>query len=64
MKVIKWSRLKAALESADHRGFCLSCGAEASGVEPDACEYECKVCGEMTVYGAEEVLLVGQHTAS
>ncbi|MBW4025669.1 MAG: hypothetical protein HIU92_21585 [Proteobacteria bacterium] len=27
-------------------GFCIRCGAEAEGVEPDAREYECESCGE------------------
>ncbi len=38
-------------------GFCVRCGAEADGVEPDACAYECEACGEHGVYGAEELLL-------
>lgn len=41
-------------------GFCLSCGESQDGVEPDACEYECESCGESTVYGAEEVLIMGR----
>jgi predicted RNA-binding Zn-ribbon protein involved in translation (DUF1610 family) len=39
-------------------GFCLACGAEADGVEPDAREYECEDCGEDKVYGAEEILIM------
>ncbi len=42
----------------DNPGFCLSCGEEADGCEPDASEYECEVCGEHAVMGAEEVMLV------
>jgi hypothetical protein len=41
----------------DDPGFCLHCGAVAEGVEPDAQEYECEVCGESGVYGAEEILM-------
>ena len=43
-------------ESLDNPGFCLKCGAEAEGVEPDARAYECEACGEKAVYGAEELL--------
>lgn len=38
-------------------GFCLACGAEVEGVEPDAREYECELCGESQVYGAEELAI-------
>ena len=49
-------RVIEALESADNLGFCLACGAEAYGVEPDARRYTCEECGEAQVYGAEELL--------
>lgn len=39
-------------------GFCLACGAEAYGVEPDARGYECEECGERAVYGAAECLMM------
>lgn len=38
-------------------GFCMRCGQEQSGCEPDAREYECESCGENAVYGAQEILL-------
>jgi hypothetical protein len=43
--------------SLDNPGFCIRCGAEAEGVEPDACRYECEACGEPGVYGAEDLLI-------
>ncbi len=43
-------------------GYCLACHAEAYGVEPDAREYECENCGAPKVYGAEELLLMGEIT--
>ena len=43
----------------DNPGFCILCGQEASGVEPDARKYECESCGKRGVYGAEELLLTG-----
>ncbi len=40
----------------DNPGFCLACGCEADGCEPDAREYECEACGAPKVYGAEELV--------
>lgn len=42
----------------DNPGFCILCGEEAEGVEPDASRYECEACGEPGVYGAEELLIM------
>lgn len=47
--------VRRRLQSLDNPGFCLACGAEADGCEPDAQEYECEACGEPKVYGAEEI---------
>jgi hypothetical protein len=43
----------------DTEGACIYCGAEASGVEPDARKYECESCGRNGVYGFEEMILMG-----
>lgn len=44
--------------SLDDPGFCIACGCDfESGIEPDAREYECEACGELAVYGADELLL-------
>jgi len=43
--------------SLDNPGICLTCGAEAEGVEPDAERYDCEGCGAPMVYGAEQLLL-------
>jgi hypothetical protein len=43
--------------SLDNTGFCLACGGEADGCEPDAQGYECESCGEPAVYGAQEILI-------
>ena len=40
-------------ESLDNPGFCVACGEEAEGCEPDARGYECESCGERKVYGAQ-----------
>ena len=42
----------------DNPGFCLICGCENEGVEPDACNYTCEACGAEQVFGAEELMLV------
>lgn len=56
-KVISLARITRAIESGESRGFCLACGADAYGVEPDATGYPCESCGKLEVYGAEEVLI-------
>jgi hypothetical protein len=46
-----------------YTGFCTTCGRKAKqNVEPDARDYPCgfKSCGQSTVYGAEELLLMVQ----
>lgn len=43
-------------------GRCVACGAEAYGVEPDASGYECEECGQPSVYGLEELLMLGRLT--
>lgn len=51
-------RLMEACESDEHMGFCIACGDEAYGVEPDARRYVCESCDAKAVYGAEELLLM------
>jgi hypothetical protein len=41
----------------DNPGFCLSCGAEQGGCEPDMRRGKCEHCNERQVYGAEELLI-------
>lgn len=61
-KSITTERIMAAVESAneglENPGFCIACGEDADGCEPDARGYECEACGAMKVYGAEELLLM------
>jgi hypothetical protein len=64
MKLHKSITLERVMEAAersmfdlDNPGFCIACGEEADGCEPDARQYECECCGERAVYGAEELLL-------
>jgi len=61
MSKVTLERVLEAVErgskSLDNPGFCLACGAEADGVEPDARRYICESCGAPKVYGAEELLM-------
>jgi hypothetical protein len=50
--------VERAHTSLDNPGFCIACGGEAEDIEPDARRYECEICGEPGVYGAEELLLM------
>lgn len=45
------------MTTLDNPGFCIACGEEQDGCEPDAREYECESCGENKVYGADELLM-------
>lgn len=45
------------MTSLDDPGFCLACGNEQGGCEPDARRYRCEACGERQVYGAEELAI-------
>lgn len=48
---------KREMFGRDNPGFCVQCGNEQEGCEPDARDYECEACGENTVYGAAELLM-------
>jgi len=49
--------VEESMESCSNPGFCVACGEDADGCEPDARKYECECCGKKAVYGAEELLL-------
>ena len=44
-------------------GFCLACGEEQDGCEPDARQYHCDNCHQSQVFVAEELLIMGLVTA-
>jgi hypothetical protein len=50
--------VKAEMFGLDNPGFCIACGEDADGCEPDASNYKCDVCGADEVYGAAELLLI------
>lgn len=55
---------RAAVSEAAHRyitdldnpGFCLECGHQQDGCEPDMRGGPCEACGEKAVMGAMELL--------
>jgi hypothetical protein len=49
---------KRRMTTLDDPGFCIACGHEQGGCEPDARRYQCEACGERQVYGAEELALI------
>ena len=51
-----------AIEQDDNLGFCVHCGEEQGGCEPDAENYECENCGALGVFGAEQILILGKYS--
>lgn len=45
------------MRTLDNPGFCLACGKEQDGCEPDARRIECEACGEREVYGCDDLLI-------
>ena len=59
IKPIQVSEADYAYLTENYGGFCIECGDQAEGVEPDARRYRCESCGANAVYGAEELLIRG-----
>ena len=55
---VTFSRLEEAILAGENTGYCIDCGAETDGVEPDAERYPCHECGATTVYGADQLILL------
>lgn len=49
-------RVIAMVEADAYEGICIECGEDAYGVEPDMRDGQCEACGQLKVYGAEELL--------
>lgn len=41
----------------NYNGFCLSCGFEVEGIDPDAKNYVCPKCGASNVSGMATLLI-------
>lgn len=55
---VTFERLEDAILNENETGFCIHCGAETDGVEPDAERYACHECSANKVYGAEQLILL------
>jgi hypothetical protein len=60
MKNITVTEAEFAELNEEYGGFCLACGEQAYGVEPDAENYSCESCGEDQVFGVEQLLVLGK----
>jgi hypothetical protein len=45
------------LDHAD-TGWCVACGQEVDGVEPDARKYPCQSCNQDAVFGLQELVIM------
>ena len=63
---IKYGEVCDALGRDMNEGFCINpkCGDQTLGVEPDATDRRCLVCGEFTLCGAGTVLLILENNHS
>ena len=53
--------LKENTSTLSNWGFCLSCGNQQDGCEPDARNYPCDECNTYQVFSAEEILMMGAY---
>lgn len=54
---IPFEEVEAAILESSYMGWCLACGEEAYNVEPDARNYTCESCGDVMVFGAEQIVI-------
>jgi hypothetical protein len=48
---------KRQMRDLDDPGFCVMCGNEQGGCEPDARRIRCEACGARQVFGAAELFM-------
>jgi hypothetical protein len=46
-----------AVQEDRNSGWCIICGTEHDGIEPDAENYECENCRAEQVFGIESLLI-------
>lgn len=53
-------RVKATMDEVQDGtlGGCTCCGEINDGCEPDARDYQCAACGQMAVFGLEELVVM------
>ncbi len=55
-----FSEVEQHIQDDDHAGWCTNCGDWThDSCEPDARHYECPECEKRTVFGAEELVMMG-----
>ena len=52
-------QIENAMMDLNNTGFCINCGDDGTLAEPGARNYRCENCGKKTVFGFEELLLMG-----
>ena len=57
MDIHVW-KLKAMIDAGD--AICLACGEEMQGYEPDTRNERCPHCEKFRLFGAQELLFVGE----
>jgi len=62
IEVYMFEMTEAEYQEMDNEsvGFCIACGEQAYGCEPDARGYACESCEKNKVYGLAELLLAGR----
>lgn len=50
---------RASGMTLDNPGFCLACGNEQEGCEPDAERYNCEACDRPMVFGFQQLVIMG-----
>ncbi len=60
MRIIELTEAEYHRATDGMLGYCLGCGDEADGVEQDTERRKCSGCGTPKVYGAEQLLALGQ----
>ena len=48
--------MESSICDVNSPGFCLACGSEVMGCEPDMENGPCPCCGARAVWGAEELM--------
>jgi hypothetical protein len=59
LPVVSEDEMQEIMFGMSDNGWCIACGEEAYGVEPDARKYECECCEKRAVYGYQELLMMG-----
>jgi len=61
VQYVTFKMTEAEFHEADEGslGYCIKCGSEQFGCEPDARRYTCESCEKNFVYGTQELLIMG-----